>query len=130
MISGKSNPQALASRSLQAYDAAMAQDIAINEWLDALSTAVAEGGFVKLTLRKPTAVADDLKSVDVRPITIKRELKLSFTYHHQTRDVVKNYSPAESMLLLAELLAQRFTRAHLCTLVADLNLTKITDIGL
>lgn len=93
------------------------------EWLAAHGSAVQEGSFVKLTLSKPAPAAGDLKSVDVRPITIKRALRLSFTYHHRTRDIVKNYLPAESTALLEALLEQ-FTAARLVTVTGDLQLAK------
>ena len=102
----------------------MTQDSQLDGWLAALNDAVAAGSFVKLTLHKPTAAAGDLKSIDIRPITVKRMLKLSFTYHHQTRDIVKNYTPQENMELLAELLAAKFTAARLCSLSADLHLSR------
>lgn len=102
----------------------MAPDNAYNQWLNRLAASVAAGDFVKLTLSKPTTAAIDLKSIDVRPIVVKRVLKLSFTYHHKTRDVVKNFSAEESRALLDELLADQFTAARLCTLAADFQLTK------
>ena len=101
----------------------MTQDPHLDDWLTALGDAVATGTFVKLTLNKPTGAAEDLKSIDIRPITVKRMLKLSFTYHYKTRDIVKNYTPAESMGLLAELLATLFTAARLYTLSADLHIS-------
>ncbi|MGB8313624.1 MAG: SAM-dependent methyltransferase [Aestuariivirga sp.] len=100
------------------------QEPALTEWLEALGTAVAAGAFVKLSVGKPAAAAADLKSVEVRPILVKRELKLSFTYHHKTRDIVKNYPLEEARGLLAELLTARFSGARLHTLEADVNLSR------
>lgn len=102
----------------------MTFNAACNQWLDRLAASVAAGDFVKLTLSKPTAAAGDLTSIDVRLITVKRALKLSFTYHHKTRDVVKNYSVEESCALLEPLLAAQFTAARLCTLAADFRLVR------
>ena len=102
----------------------MAQENAIEEWLAALAEGVASQGFVKLTLAKPSAAAGDLKSIDVRPILVKREAKLSFTYHHKTRDVIKNYTAGESLLMLGELLAESFAQARLYTVAADVQLAK------
>lgn len=101
----------------------MSKDAAITELVDALADAVAAGGLVKLTLRQPTATAGDLKSVDIRPILVKRVLKLSFTYHHRTRDVVKNYSPTEALLLVTSQLTEHFRAASLATTRADYQLT-------
>jgi SAM-dependent methyltransferase len=73
---------------------------------------------------KPAASAGDLKSVEVRPILVKRELKLSFTYHYRTRDIVKNYPLADAKDLLAELLTAQFSSGRLHTLTADMTLTR------
>ena len=100
------------------------QEPALTAWLEAFAAAVEAGAFVKLSVGKPAAAAADLKSVEVRPIVVKRELKLSFTYHHKTRDIVKNYPPEEALGLLAELLTARFSSARLHTLEADVNLSR------
>ena len=97
---------------------------ALTQLIAALNDAVANSQFVLLTLNKPTAAAGDLKSVDIRPILVKRALMLSFTYHHQTRDIVKNYAPAESATLIGDLLSNQFTAAKLCALSGDLHLNK------
>lgn len=93
-------------------------------WLTELTAAATTGTFVKLALTKPLPAAEDLKSLDIRPIQVKRELKLSFTYHHKTRDIVKNYTPEESKDVLAKLLNTSFTQAKAFTLEADLLLVK------
>lgn len=93
-------------------------------WLTELTTAATAGTFVKGALTQPTAAAGDLKTLDIRPIQVKRELKLSFTYHHKTRDIVKNYTPDESKDVLAKLLDKSFTQAKAFTLEADLLLVK------
>ncbi|HEX2859724.1 MAG TPA: SAM-dependent methyltransferase [Alphaproteobacteria bacterium] len=93
------------------------------DWLDQMRGAVRGGSFVKFTLTKPVA-GGDLKSVDVRPIMVKRELKLSFTFHHTTRDVVKNYDLDASTDLAAQLLRDTFTAGRLFTLQADVAIAK------
>ena len=97
---------------------------ALTEWLVALGAAVGAGAFIRLSVGKPAAAAGDLKSVEIRPILVKRELKLSFTYHHKTRDIVKNYPLAEAKALLAELLTDRFSSGRLHTLEADWSLAR------
>ncbi len=93
-------------------------------WLTDLTDAITANQFVRLALTKPTPAADDLKSVDIRLITVKRELKLSFTYHYKTRDIVKNYTPEESKDVLAKLLEKSFTQARMFTLPSDNLLVK------
>ncbi|RYG59975.1 MAG: methyltransferase [Alphaproteobacteria bacterium] len=88
-------------------------------WFEQISQSVQSGTFARISLAKPTRQADDLKTVDIRPITVKRQLKLSFTYHYKTRDIVKNYSTEESFPILAKLLGPTFVSARLYTLTAD-----------
>ena len=94
----------------------------LGEFTDALLDAVASGGLVKLTLSKPTASAGDVVSIDIRPILVKRALKLSFTYHHRTRDVVKNFAPQEAAALVVAQLEEHFRSAHLAALSGDVQL--------
>ncbi|MGL4489478.1 MAG: class I SAM-dependent methyltransferase [Rhizobiaceae bacterium] len=96
----------------------------LNEWLGAMATALDGGALVKLALNKPTPGAGDLKSIDVRPLLIKGEVKLSFTYHHKTNDIVKNYTLDEAKALLVANLSEKFANGRLFTLDADLQLTR------
>ena len=99
-------------------------DPRLKNWLSALREAVDASSFVKLQLNKPTPEAEDLKTVDVRPLMVKGELRLSFTYHHKTRDIVKNYTLDESEAMITALLTGKFANARLFTLEADLQLTR------
>lgn len=91
---------------------------------DAVQDALAAGGLVKVTLSKPTATAGDVKSIDIRPIMVKRALKLSFTTHHRTRDVVKNYPPQEAAALMVSQLTEHFNAARCCATSGDITLTR------
>ena len=97
----------------------MATNATLNGFMDTLLDAVARGTLVKLSLSKPTATAGDLKSIDIRPILVKRELKLSFTHHHRTNDVVKNHPPQEAAALIIAQLEEHFRAAQLLTTTAD-----------
>ena len=61
--------------------------------------------FVKLTLSKPK-VKTGLKNIYVRLVEIKNQPKLSFTYHYETRDEVKNYDFTEESLFSPNAVAQ------------------------
>lgn len=106
----------------------MTQETALTNWLTSFREAVTVGSFVKLKLSKPHSAGGDLKSIDIRPIIVKRVLKLSFTYHHQTRDIVKNYLPEESATLLSTLLTEKFSSARLYTLDADVQIAKTASV--
>ena len=102
----------------------MSGDPRLATWLAALREAVGTGAFVRLQLNKPTPEAGDLKMIDVRPLAIKREIKLSFTYRHKTNDIVKNYTLDEASALISANLSGKFINARLFTLDADLQLSR------
>ena len=102
----------------------MQLDATLSEFIDGVLNAVAAGTLVKLTLNKPTPTAGDVTSIDIRPIMVKRELKLSFTTHHRTRDVVKNYPPHEAAEIIAAQLTEHFTNAQLMTTQVDIKLLR------
>ncbi|MDB5542401.1 MAG: SAM-dependent methyltransferase [Devosia sp.] len=92
----------------------------IDQFLATLDSAVADGSFVRLALRLPFGADETLKSVDVKPATIRGELKLSFTFHHQTRDLVQNHPPAGAIGQLKRLMEKDFRQAFLFTTAFDL----------
>lgn len=100
----------------------------LGNYLQRLREAAVSGEFVKLTLSKPTTTSGDIKSIDVRPILVKRALKLSFTTHHTTRDVVKNYTLEEAVALIEQQLIEHFRASYLSTITGDVQF-KITADG-
>ena len=92
----------------------------ITDFLNALHLALNENSLVKLTLNAPYGAEKELKSIDIRKIIIKRQEMLSFTSHYKTRDIVKNYTFAESAILLTDHLSKAFHTATLYTTAADL----------
>ena len=102
----------------------MTTDPRLQSWLGFLREAVDGASFVRLQLNKPTEQAEDLKSVDIRLLIIRGDLKLSFTFHYKTNDIVKNYSFDESAAMLTALLAGKFANARLFTLSADLQISR------
>ena len=97
-------------------------------WLDAVAAAFDTAGLIKITLLKPGPEAEDLKSIDIRPVMIKREMKLSFTFHHKTRDIVKNYGLIEAKSVMAELLNKAFAAARLHSVASDIALARNGDV--
>ena len=59
-------------------------------FLEQIKLAVESANFVKMTLGKPTVEAKELVNVFARPVLLKDEAKLSFTFRYKMRDVVKN----------------------------------------
>lgn len=93
----------------------------IDQFLAALDASVADGSFVRLALRMPCGTDETLKSVDIKPATIRDQLKLSFTFHHQTRDLTQNHPPAGAIGQLRRLMEKDFRQAFLFTTGFDLS---------
>ncbi len=93
----------------------------MKEFLKSLENALGDGSFVRLSLGGYKGAEPDLKKIAVRPVTIKREDKLSFTYSYKTRDILKNYDYAESKKRIADFLSSGFGAAMLFTTAYDLS---------
>ncbi|MEK7802515.1 MAG: SAM-dependent methyltransferase [Pseudomonadota bacterium] len=95
---------------------------AIPEFLIDLDNSLADDSFVKLSLGDYKGGDAGLKNIYVRKILVKRDIKLSFTYHFKTRDIVKNYSIEESLVRIEDELYEGFGKAILYTTVHDISL--------
>ncbi len=82
-------------------------------------SALDDGIFVKLTLGHYVG-SEDLKKITVKKILIKGAEKLSFTYTHKTRDIVKNYDIEDGIERIEKALASEFKTANLFTTEFDL----------
>lgn len=93
---------------------------ALDSFISALEQSLSDDSFIKLSLSAYLGADPTLKKIDVRPVVIKRAPHLSFTYHHKTRDIVKNYSPAEAFGLLQGFITDEFRAALLYSTAFDL----------
>jgi hypothetical protein len=91
-------------------------------FLEALRAALADGSATRVLLSKPVAKGDDLERVTARPLALRGEPHLSFTWKHRTRDMTRNEPVAAGVGTLAGLLGERFAHAHLFTRDAELQL--------
>ncbi|WP_421759602.1 class I SAM-dependent methyltransferase [Devosia sp.] len=92
----------------------------LDQFLATLETAVADGSFVRLALRNPVGPDETLKSVDIKPVLIRGDVKLGFTMHHQTKDLVQNHPPAGAIGQLRKALTTDFQQGYLFTTGFDL----------
>ena len=92
----------------------------LDQFLAALEASVADGSFVRLALRNPIGPDETLKGVDIKPVTIRGELKLGFTAHHQTRDLIQNHPPSGAVGQLRKALSKDFQQGFLFTTGFDL----------
>ena len=94
----------------------------LQTFCDTLLKSISQQQFVKLTLAKPTKLANDLKNIYIRLVVLKEEEKLSFTFRHTTNDKVKNYSIEEGVAYISTLLKEIFLSASLFTTTSDVAL--------
>ena len=87
----------------------------MTDFIQSLEQSLTEGSFVKLSLGNYRGPEADLKKVTVRPVVIKREDKLSFTYSYKTRDIVKNFEMGEGIERISSFLNKEFGVATLFT---------------
>ena len=88
-----------------------------------LRAAATDKQMVKLVLAKPRGAEPGLDRVLVRPLVLRGEDCLSFTYRHATRDITKNLSVLEGMAQVHALLGPSFRNAHLHTRSEDAQLS-------
>jgi len=91
-----------------------------SEFLSSLEASLADGSFVKLSLGGYRGGEKDLKNIYARKILVKREDKLSFTYHYKTRDIIKNHGIAEGIAKIREAFDGGFQTGGLFTTSFDL----------
>jgi SAM-dependent methyltransferase len=71
-------------------------------FLEQFAKSIENNTFCKLTLSKNVGAETDLKNIFIKPVKIKNDDKLSFTYRYKTKDIVKNYSKNEAKEKLVE----------------------------
>jgi SAM-dependent methyltransferase len=91
----------------------------IEIFLQKIALSFKQKEFIKMTLGNKKNVTATLKNVLIKPVLIKNTEKLLFTYRHNTQDIFKNYSAAEALPILEQLLQQDFYNADAFTLTGD-----------
>lgn len=78
-----------------------------DQWIEDFRSSLANDSFVKLTLSKPREAAA-MQNVYVREVLIKNLPMLSFTFHYERQDTVKNYNETEAIKMVDSLLGTDF----------------------
>jgi hypothetical protein len=96
----------------------------ISAFIQHFIQATSKGTFLKCTLsRTGQSIAPNLKNLYLRPVEIKKQQKIAFTYRYTTKDEVKNHSTEEAVALLETLLGTSFLNADLFTNEQDFTLS-------
>lgn len=86
----------------------------MNEYIKSIRQSIFNDTFVKLTLSK-TRYRSTLRNIYVRLIELRGDLNLSFTYHYETKDEVKNFLIEEGLEQIQLHLMEDFRNANLLT---------------
>ena len=71
-------------------------------FIDGLKLAIENETFVKISLGNYKGNDNTLKNIYGKLVLIKRELMLSFTFRHKTKDITKNYKVSEGVAFIQE----------------------------
>ncbi len=99
----------------------------IEELLSAVKTSFTDGSLVRLKLGGYHGGEPDLKSVEIKKITVKAGERFSFTYRYKTRDIIKNFIQPEALALLRTGLKDEFRSAQLSTTAFDMSFERNGD---
>jgi hypothetical protein len=98
------------------------KDINKKKILTALRETIDNGTFVKGTLNTYVGPDTEIKKIIARPVVIKGENMLSFTYRYNTKDVVKNHSVYDGKKMIDDMLGKSFNTFQLFTTKEDIAL--------
>ncbi|GAB2913751.1 class I SAM-dependent methyltransferase [Rheinheimera gaetbuli] len=87
-----------------------------------LSSAITEQQLVKLVLSKYQGT-EPLKQLQVRPVLLKQQWQLSFTYKFQTNDQSKNFTAEAAIAELQRVIGAEFSAANLFTAQQEVQLS-------
>lgn len=90
------------------------------QYIALLNKSVVDNTFVKASLSNYKGSIEQLKNCYIKKIQIKQDEKLSFTYRYKTKDIVKNFSIEEGILLINDFIGNgEFKHSSLFTLDFD-----------
>ncbi len=87
-----------------------------------------DAAFVQMTLKGKISESLPWRMVVIRPVLLKNQRHLQFSYFSAKQDITKNYLPDEAAAQLAELLELPFSSIHLRLTDEDINV-QITKKG-
>lgn len=92
------------------------------EFLQRVETSLADGSFSRLTFGKYRGRDAELERITVRRVVIQGEDQVSFVSRYHTRDVTKNFAPADTAVEIRRQLEAGFRSATLITSTEELQL--------
>jgi hypothetical protein len=108
-------PGSDAAATLNDDRTALAELARRERFFEHLQACLADQTLVRVVLGKPRGSGGDVQRLTARPLLLRGERCLSFTYRHATKDITKNPTEAAALAELRELVGTAFSHAHLFT---------------
>jgi hypothetical protein len=86
---------------------------ALQDFLDFMTESIGNNQFVKIALSEKRQPESELRAVKANLTVIKDILKMKVQYVYKTKEITKNYDPAEGAKVIRELLEDEFRQANL-----------------
>ena len=94
------------------------------DFFDLIARSLQSGAFRKATLSRPGKSAPPgLRNVFLRPVELRGSVMVSWTFRHDTRDEVKNFTASETLTRLRELCGPQFRNTDVFTAESEATLT-------
>lgn len=93
----------------------------LQSFLQQLVTSIEKQALIKITLGNRKIKSADLKNVFIKPVLLKKAIKLSFVYRYPTNDITKNFDIKESIVLIEKMMLNEFNNADIFTTENDLH---------
>ena len=87
----------------------------LENFIERLDSSLKNNTFIKISINHSADKNSDLKMIFAKRVIIKKWEKLSFTYRHKTKDIVKNYDFPEALQIIREILWTSFLQSELFT---------------
>jgi hypothetical protein len=87
----------------------------LESFIALFSASLGDQSWQKLLLSKYRGADKALQRLTIRPIELREQAMLCFVYRYKTRDITKNLSPDEGLVVVKALLGVDFKSAHLST---------------
>jgi len=91
----------------------------ISSLIQQIQSGISQQSFIKMVIGNKRNKTAELKNIAIKLVALKDDNKLSFVYRYPTNEITKNYSVAEGLQLMTNLLEQDFFNADVFTTNAD-----------
>ena len=93
----------------------------LQSFLHQLAATTEKQTLIKITLGNRKVKTADLKNVFIKPVLLKKAVKLSFVYRYPTNDITKNFDLKESVVLIEKMMQDEFNNADIFTTETNLH---------